>query len=90
MMNDMFSNRLNDIRHRRCISIEKALKPYGLCFGLCNISIEINALRAKNDMFYVTCFMSKLRHILCRMFYVAYFIFFVTLVGTDNDKLIMC
>ena len=62
IMNDMFLNRLNDIRRRRCISIEKGMYDFfvrrtlsvkalrAICCGACCVFIDINALRAKLKM----------------------------------------
>jgi len=49
IINDTFLKRLNDIRRRRCISIEnKALRA--MCLGVCGVFIDMNVLQAKLKM----------------------------------------
>jgi len=49
IINDMFLKRLNDIRRRRCISIEnKALRA--MCLGVCCVFIDMDALWAKLEI----------------------------------------
>jgi len=62
IINDMFLNRLNNIRRRRCISIEKEMNDFfvrrtlsvkalrAMCLGVCCGFIGMNALQAKLKM----------------------------------------
>jgi len=62
IINGMFLKRLNDIRRRRCISIEKEKNNFfvrrtlivkalrAMCLGVCGVFIDIDALQANLEI----------------------------------------